>query len=267
MKKFIAFFSIVALITFGLSNTAIAQDDSTTMDQPVEEVQEQVVEQTASNEAAMDEAPKSFHMVLKEKFIEGGAGFMGIVLLALIFGLAISIERIIYLSLATVNTKKILKNVENALDSGGIDQAKEVVRNTRGPVASIFSEGLNRYDDGMIEVEKSIVAYGSVVTGRLESGVSWISLFIALAPMLGFMGTVIGMIKAFDDIAAAGDISPTVVADGIKVALLTTVFGLIVAIILQIFYNYIVSKIESLVNEMEDSSITFIDILAQYAKK
>ena len=267
MKKLIAFLSIVALITFGLSNTAIAQDDSTTMDQPVEEVQEQVVEQTASNEAAMDEAPKSFHMVLKEKFIEGGAGFMGIVLLALIFGLAISIERIIYLSLATVNTKKILKNVENALDSGGIDQAKEVVRNTRGPVASIFSEGLNRYDDGMIEVEKSIVAYGSVVTGRLESGVSWISLFIALAPMLGFMGTVIGMIKAFDDIAAAGDISPTVVADGIKVALLTTVFGLIVAIILQIFYNYIVSKIESLVNEMEDSSITFIDILAQYAKK
>ncbi len=267
MKKFIAFFSIVALITFGLSNTAIAQDDSTTIDQPAEDVQEQVFEQSAANEATMDEAPKSFHMVLKEKFIEGGAGFMGIVLLALIFGLAISIERIIYLSLATVNTKKILKNVENALDSGGIDQAKEVVRNTRGPVASIFSEGLNRYDDGMIEVEKSIVAYGSVVTGRLESGVSWISLFIALAPMLGFMGTVIGMIKAFDDIAAAGDISPTVVADGIKVALLTTVFGLIVAIILQIFYNYIVSKIESLVNEMEDSSITFIDILAQYAKK
>ena len=267
MKKFIAFFSIVALITFGLSNTAIAQDDSTTIDQPAEDVQEQVFEQTTANEAAVDEAPKSFHMVLKEKFIEGGAGFMGIVLLALIFGLAISIERIIYLSLATVNTKKILKNVESALDSGGIDQAKEVVRNTRGPVASIFSEGLNRYDDGMIEVEKSIVAYGSVVTGRLETGVSWISLFIALAPMLGFMGTVIGMIKAFDDIAAAGDISPTVVADGIKVALLTTVFGLIVAIILQIFYNYIVSKIESLVNEMEDSSITFIDILAQYAKK
>jgi biopolymer transport protein ExbB len=267
MKKFIAFFSIVALITFGLSNYTYAQDDSATIDQPVEEVQEQAIEQTQENEAAMDEAPKSFHMVLKEKFIEGGPGFMGIVLLVLIFGLAISIERIIYLSLATVNTKKMLINVESALDSGGIDQAKEVVRNTRGPVASIFSEGLNRWDDGMTEVEKSIIAYGSVVTGRLESGVSWISLFIALAPMLGFMGTVIGMIKAFDDIAAAGDISPTVVADGIKVALLTTVFGLIVAIILQIFYNYIISKIESLVNDMEDSSIAFIDILAQYAKK
>jgi len=267
MKKFIAFFSIVALITFGLSNYTYAQDDSATIDQPVEEVQEQAIEQTQANEAAMDEAPKSFHMVLKEKFIEGGPGFMGIVLLVLIFGLAISIERIIYLSLATVNTKKMLINVESALDSGGIDQAKEVVRNTRGPVASIFSEGLNRWDDGLTEVEKSIIAYGSVVTGRLESGVSWISLFIALAPMLGFMGTVIGMIKAFDDIAAAGDISPTVVADGIKVALLTTVFGLIVAIILQIFYNYIISKIESLVNDMEDSSIAFIDILAQYAKK
>jgi len=267
MKKFIAFFSIVALITFGLSNYTFAQEDSTVVDEPVEEVQEQVMEQSASNEAAMDEAPKTFHMVLKEKFIEGGPGFMGIVLLVLIFGLAISIERIIYLSLATVNTKKMLVNVESALDSGGIDQAKEVIRGTRGPVASIFSEGLNRWDDGMTEVEKSIIAYGSVVTGRLESGVSWISLFIALAPMLGFMGTVIGMIKAFDDIAAAGDISPTVVADGIKVALLTTVFGLIVAIILQIFYNYIISKIESLVNDMEDSSISFIDILAQYAKK
>jgi len=242
-------------------------------------VEEQVVEEPAPV-VVEEEKPLSFHEVLKEKFIEGGPGFMGIVLLALIFGLAISIERIIYLSLATVNTTKLLKNVESALESGGkllknvesalesggVDQAKEVVRNTRGPVASIFSEGLNRWDDGMVEVEKAIVAYGSVVTGRLESGVSWISLFIALAPMLGFMGTVIGMIKAFDDIAAAGDISPTIVADGIKVALLTTVFGLIVAIILQIFYNYIVSKIESLVNDMEDTSISFIDILAQHKK-
>jgi biopolymer transport protein ExbB len=271
MKKLIAFFSIIALMTFGLSNYAVAQTDPTVVEEvveePVEEVAEQVMDQRQADEAVMDEEPTSFHMILKEKFIEGGPGFMGIVLLALIFGLAISIERIIYLSLATVNTKKILKNVESALDSGGIEEAKEVVRNTRGPVASIFSEGLNRMDDGLAEVEKAIVAYGSVVTGRLESGVSWISLFIALAPMLGFMGTVIGMIQAFDDIAAAGDISPTVVADGIKVALLTTVFGLIVAIILQIFYNYIISKIESLVNDMEDSSIAFIDILAQHAKK
>ncbi len=273
MKKLIAFLSIVALVTFGSMNFVYAQDDAPAGEEVVAQdtvaAAEENVEavETITPAAAEPEKPQSFHEVLKEKFIEGGPGFMGIVLLALIFGLAISIERIIYLSLATVNTKKLLQNVESALDSGGIDQAKEVVRNTRGPVASIFSEGLNRWDDGMNEVEKSIVAYGSVVTGRLESGVSWISLFIALAPMLGFMGTVIGMIKAFDDIAAAGDISPSIVADGIKVALLTTVFGLIVAIILQIFYNYIVSKIESLVNEMEDSSITFVDMLAQFAKK
>lgn len=269
MKKLIAFFSIIALVTLTLSTNVYAQEgsdtaqmeaaDSTYVDNTAEEIVELVAEEP--------EAPQTFHQILKEKFIEGGPGFMGIVLLALIFGLAISIERILYLSMASVNTKKLLKNVESALDSGGVNDAKDVVRNTRGPVASIFSEGLNRYDDGMAEVEKAIIAYGSVVTGRLESGVSWISLFIALAPMLGFMGTVIGMIKAFDDIAAAGDISPTVVADGIKVALLTTVFGLIVAIILQIFYNFIISKIESLVNDMEDSSIAFIDILAKYAKK
>ncbi|PLX05123.1 MAG: flagellar motor protein MotA [Marinilabiliales bacterium] len=272
MKKLIAFFSIVAIMTFGMSNLVIAQDEVGTdnsVDTTAVDTTAQTTESLAIAEevAAEPETPQSWHQVLKEKFIEGGPGFMGIVLLALIFGLAISIERIIYLSLASVNTKKLLSNVESALESGGVDQAKEVVRGTRGPVASIFSEGLNRFDDGMGEVEKAIVSYGSVVTGRLESGVSWISLFIALAPMLGFMGTVIGMIKAFDDIAAAGDISPTVVADGIKVALLTTVFGLIVAIILQIFYNFIVAKIDSLVNDMEDSSIAFIDILAQHNKK
>ena len=270
MKKFITFFSIVAVMAFGLSNFVYAQEDVAaegTVDTTAVEMTAQEDVAVVEEVAVEPEAPQSFHQVLKEKFIEGGPGFMGIVLLALIFGLAISIERIIYLSLATVNTKKLLTNIETALDSGGIDEAKEVVRGTRGPVASIFSEGLNRYDDGMGEVEKSIIAYGSVVTGRLESGVSWLSLFIALAPMLGFMGTVIGMIKAFDDIAAAGDISPTVVADGIKVALLTTVFGLIVAIILQIFYNFIISKIDSLVNDMEDSSIAFIDILAQHTKK
>lgn len=271
MKKFIAFLSILALVTFGLSNV-YAQDEavegeSVDTTEVAQDVPDEVATDVAEVVTEETEAPKSFHQILKEKFIEGGPGFMGIVLLTLIFGLAISIERIIYLSMASVNTKKILSGVESALENGGIDQAKEVVRNTRGPVASIFSEGLNRFDDGMGEVEKAIVAYGSVVTGRLEAGVSWISLFIALAPMLGFMGTVIGMIKAFDDIAAAGDISPTVVADGIKVALLTTVFGLIVAIILQIFYNYIVSKIENLVNDMEDSSIAFIDILASYNKK
>ncbi len=270
MKKLIAFFSIIALVALTLSTNVYAQEGNDAAQSEATDttaVVEDVAIEVADVIAEEPEAPQTFHQILKEKFIEGGPGFMGIVLLALIFGLAISIERILYLSMASVNTKKLLKNVESALDSGGVNDAKDVVRNTRGPVASIFSEGLNRYDDGMAEVEKAIIAYGSVVTGRLESGVSWISLFIALAPMLGFMGTVIGMIKAFDDIAAAGDISPTVVADGIKVALLTTVFGLIVAIILQIFYNFIISKIESLVNDMEDSSIAFIDILGKYAKK
>ncbi len=274
MKKILVFLSIATMITFGLSNFVYAQEGDNGVDTTVaaadsttvaadEAVQPAEAAQVAAPEA---DQPKTFHQILKEKFIEGGPGFMGVVLLTLIFGLAIAIERIIYLSLASVNTKKLLKKVDEAFQSGGVEAAKEVVRNTRGPVASIFAEGLNRFDDGIDEVEKSIVAYGSVVTGRLESGVSWISLFIALAPMLGFMGTVIGMIQAFDDIAAAGDISATIVASGIKVALLTTVFGLIVAVILQIFYNYIISKIESLVNDMEDSSISFIDIVAKYKK-
>jgi biopolymer transport protein ExbB len=256
MKKIFAFLTITAMITLGLSNIVYAQGSAGSS------------ETTEASASTSDvEVTKSFHQVLKEKFIEGGANFMASILLTLIFGLAISIERIIYLSLGSVNTKKLLKNLESALDKGGIDSAKKLVRETPGPVASIFSEGLNRWDDGMGEVEKAIVSYGSVVTGRLETGVSWIALFIAIAPMLGFLGTVIGMIQAFENIAAAGDISPTIVASGIQVALLTTVFGLIVAIILQVFYNYIISKIESLVNEMEDSSINFIDMLAQYNKK
>jgi len=274
MRKFIAFLSLVMLFGVVSSNYAYAQDyvaeDTTAIAETIAGDSTTTAEEIAEDVADMAVEPEkslSFHQVLKEKFIEGGAGFMGIVLLALIFGLAISIERIIYLSMATINTKKLLQNVESALDNGGIEAAKTVVRNTKGPVASIFGEGLNRYNDGLGEVEKSIIAYGSVVTGRLESGVSWLSLFIALAPMLGFMGTVIGMIKAFDDIAAAGDISPVVVASGIKVALITTVFGLIVAMILQVFYNFIIAKIEGLINDMEDSSITFIDILNQFNKK
>jgi biopolymer transport protein ExbB len=275
MKKILVFLSIAAMITFGLSNFVYAQEGDNGTDTTVVATDSTAADTVAAAEttpaettaAPQTEKAKSFHQILKEKFIEGGPGFMGVVLLTLIFGLAIAIERIIYLSLASVNTKKLLQKVDEAFEKGGVEAAKEVVRNTRGPVASIFAEGLNRFDDGIDEVEKSIVAYGSVVTGRLESGVSWISLFIALAPMLGFMGTVIGMIQAFDDIAAAGDISATIVASGIKVALLTTVFGLIVAVILQIFYNYIISKIESLVNDMEDSSISFIDIVSKYKKQ
>ncbi|GGW59068.1 flagellar motor protein MotA [Winogradskyella epiphytica] len=208
----------------------------------------------------------SFHQELKKRFIEGGPGFMGIVLLCLILGLAIAIERIIFLNLSTTNTKKLTQNVEDALNSGGIEAAKEVCRNTKGPVASIFYQGLDRADEDIDAAEKAVVAYGGVQMGQLEKNVSWISLFIALAPMLGFMGTVIGMIQAFDKIEAAGDMQPSLVAGGIKVALLTTVFGLIVAIILQIFYNYIIAKIDSIVNDMEDASITLMDLLVRHKK-
>ncbi len=213
-----------------------------------------------------DEAPAGFTQELKKRFIEGGPGFMGIVLICLILGLAISIERIIYLNLSTTNSNKLTEDVENALKSGGVEAAKEVCRNTKGPVASIFYQGLDRAKDGVESAEKAVISYGGVQMGQLEKNVSWISLFIALAPMLGFMGTVIGMINAFDRIEAAGDMQPSLVAGGIKIALLTTVFGLIVAIILQVFYNYIVAKIDSIVNDMEDASITLIDILSAQKK-
>jgi len=269
MKKLIAFISIAALLTIGFSNFVYAQDATANDTTTVVKNDSTATDTTtvAATTPVAPAQPKSFHQVLKEKFIEGGPGFMGTILLTLIFGLAIAIERILYLSLASINSKKLLKGVEEAFNNNDVEGAREICRNTRGPVAAIFAEGLNRYDNGLEDVEKSIVAYGSVVTGRLESGVSWISLFIALAPMLGFMGTVIGMIKAFDDIAVAGDISPAVVAVGIKIALLTTVFGLIVAVILQVFYNYIISKIDSLVSEMEDTSIAFVDLVAKQYKK
>jgi len=209
---------------------------------------------------------RTFHQELKLRFIEGGPFFMGIVLVCLILGLAIAIERIIYLNMATTNTSKLVASVEDALSSGGVEAAKEVCRNTKGPVASIFYQGLDRMDEGVEQAEKAVVSYGGVQMGLLEKNISWLSLFIALAPMLGFMGTVIGMIGAFDAIAAAGDISPSIVAGGIKVALLTTVFGLVVAIILQIFYNYIISKVDGIVNSMEDASISLVDLLVRHKK-
>lgn len=204
---------------------------------------------------------------IKIKFIEGGPGFMATIILCLIFGLALAIERIIYLNLATTNTQKLLSKVDEALKNGGVEAAKEVCRNTRGPIASIFYQGLSRMDEGIEVVEKSVVSYGGVQMSLLENGLSWIQLFITLAPMLGFLGTVIGMIQAFDAIQAAGDISPNVVAGGMKVALITTVGGLVVAIILQLFYNYIVSKIDSVVVSMEDASISLVDMLVNYNNK
>ena len=211
-----------------------------------------------------DEPPKTFHKVIKEQFIAGDWRYMSTVLLCLILGLGIAFERIITLSLSTTNTRGLLKRVEEAIGSGGIEAAKELCKNTRGPVASIFTQGLLRSSEGVDTIERSITAYGSVEIGKLERGMVWISLFISLAPMLGFLGTVIGMVNAFDAIAVAGDVSPSLVADGIKIALITTVGGLIVAIILQLFYNYLVSKIDALVNAMEDASISFVDILVKH---
>lgn len=213
----------------------------------------------ASTEVVADDAEGQ--QTLKDRFIEGDPTYMSPVLLCLILGLAFVIERIIYLNMASTNTDKLLSEVEGAMKSGGINGAKEVCRNTKGPVAGIFYQGLDRANEGVEIAEKSIVAYGGVEVGRLERGLSWISLFIALAPMLGFMGTVIGMIEAFDQIAAANNISPAIVASGIKIALLTTVFGLIAAIILQIFYNYLVSRIDSITGQMEEASIGLVDLL------
>lgn len=241
------------------SDTTTAAADSATMEEePVAAIAEEITEPEE------EESEATFHQIVKEQFIDGGPTFMGIVLLCLILGLAVAIERIIHLNLATTNVKKLLSNVESALSSGGVEAAKEVCRNTRGPVASIFVQGMMRMSEGIEMVEKSIIAYGSVEMGKLERGMVWISLFISLAPMLGFMGTVIGMIGAFDAIAEAGDVSPSLVAGGIKVALLTTVGGLIVAVILQLFYNYLVSKIDSLVNSMEDASISLVDMLVKH---
>ena len=254
MKRLFSILAITLMMAFGTANATTAT--TTTIATTVASV--------IQDDASAEEL--GFHQELKKRFIEGGPGFMGIVLLCLILGLAIAIERIIFLNLSTTNSKKLIGDVEDALASGGLDAAKEVARNTKGPVASIFYQGLDRANDDLDSAEKAVVAYGGVQMGQLEKNVSWMSLFIALAPMLGFMGTVIGMIQAFDKIEAAGDMQPSLVAGGIKVALLTTVFGLIVAIILQIFYNYIIAKIDSIVNDMEDSSISLMDMLSKYKK-
>ena len=261
MKKL---FLVLAL--FGLM-TSVSANTITTIDSEVNEnetITQEMDEGGDQDDSAQE--PIGFTQEAKKRFIEGGPGFMGIVLICLILGLAISIESIIFLNLSTTNTKKLTDGVQEALSSGGVDAAKELCRNTKGPVASIFYQGLDRANEGVESAEKAVIAYGGVQMGQLEKNVSWISLFIALAPMLGFMGTVIGMINAFDKIEAAGDMQPSLVAGGIKIALLTTVFGLIVAIILQVFYNYIVAKIDSIVNDMEDASITLVDILVAHKK-
>ena len=270
MKKVIALMSIVGLLTFANFNGAMAQKaeaTDTTKTEAVDTAAAPVADQAADqNTEVKEETTKSFHQVLKEKYIQGGAGWMTPVLVCLIFGMALIIERILYLNMATTNVKKLLNGIEDNVKGGNYEGAKELCRNTRGPVASIFYQGLDRIDQGLENVEKAVTSYGGVQMARLENNLTWIGLFIALAPSFGFLGTVVGMVQAFDDIQTAGDISPTVVAGGMKVALLTTIFGLITAIILQIFYNYILTKIESLVDQMEDGSISFMDILVKYHK-
>ncbi len=272
MKKVFALMSIVGLLTFANFNNVMAQDATPAeATEQVAEATDEIAAEAATVEedevvAAASDETRSFHQVLKEKYIQGGAGWMTPVLLCLIFGMALIIERILYLNMATTNVQKLLDGIEENAKNGNWEGARELCADTRGPVASIFVQGLDRMDQGLDNVEKAVTSYGGVQMARLENNLTWISLFIALAPSFGFLGTVVGMVQAFDDIESAGDISPTVVAGGMKVALLTTIFGLITAIILQIFYNYILTKIESLVDQMENGSISFMDILVKYHK-
>ena len=242
MKKYFAK-AFLGLCALGTSTVAFAQD------------------------AAQPAVESGLYQALKVKFIEGGADFMSSIAIVLIFGLAFALERIIYLNLAEINTQKFLKGLEDALDKGDVEGAKALARDTRGPIASIAYQGLMRLDQGIDVVEKSIVSYGGVQGGLLEKNLSWVTLFIAMAPSLGFLGTVVGMVMAFDKIEQVGDISPTVVAGGMKVALITTIGGLIVALILQIFYNYLLSKVEALLNQMEDASVTLVDMALKYNLK
>jgi biopolymer transport protein ExbB len=254
MKKLFAIVAVMGILTFGSTQLAQAQDAP-------------AAAQTEQSTGTDSVGAGGIHKEIKIKFIEGSASFMSLVAIALIVGLAFCIERIIYLSLAEINTKKFVASIEANLEKGDVEAAKDLARNTRGPVASIYYQGLIRVDQGIDVVEKSVVAYGGVQAGYLEKGCSWVTLFIAMAPSLGFLGTVIGMVIAFDKIQQVGDISPTVVAGGMKVALITTIFGLIAALILQLFYNYILSKIEALTSEMEDSSVTLLDLVIKYNLK
>ncbi len=268
MKKI---FSILAITGILATNHVNAQDSVTINVANQTEVALDTTEKVIApvvEVAAEPEVEESSVEWIKTKFIEGGPTFMAIVLVCLILGLAFVIERIIYLNLADINTNKFLAKIEDALQSGGVEDAKEIARDTSGPVASISYQALQRVGDGQSvdDVEKSVIAYGGVEMGRLERNVSWIALFIAIAPMLGFMGTVIGMVQAFDGIEREGSVDPQAMAGDIKVALLTTLFGLVVAIILQVFYNYIVAKIDGIVNKMEDASISMVDMLVKYKK-
>ena len=266
MKKIFMFLAVIGVMAF-TAQYAAAQDQAVAEDTTATEAAAPAEAASLADLVAAASQDVPLHQQLKTQFIAGGPGFMSLIILCLILGLAVCIERIIYLSLSKTNTKKLLAKIEEALNNGGPEAAKEVCRNTRGPIASIFYQGFLRMDQGVEVVEKTIVSYGSVQMSLMENGLSWIGLFISVGPSLGFLGTVVGMVQAFDAIQVAGDISPNVVAGGMKVALITTVGGLIVAIILQIFYNYIVSRIDAISIEMEDTSITLVDMLAKYQEK
>ena len=263
MKKLLAILAFVGVLAFGSSATYAQTTDSTASTTDSTATAQPTITETASADAAPVEE-QSFHQKIKDLFIDGGVLYMWPILICMILGLAVSIERIITLNLATTNTKKLLGQIEDALAKGGVEAAKDVTKNTRGPIASIFTQGLMRHHEGIDMVEKSIVAYGGVEMGRLERGLIWISLFISLGPMLGFFGTVVGMVQTFEAIEAAGDMSPQVVAGGMKVALITTIGGLIVGMVLQILYNYVVSRIDGLINSMEDASISLVDLLVKH---
>lgn len=278
MKKVIALLAINVLLLCGhtvMAQNNVSQDstqiitnaaDTLTIAAASEDSAISAVglQDTTDSEEALAEEKGGFHNVLKTKFIEGTAGFMSLVALALVLGLAFCIERIIYLTLSEINAKKFMEDIDAKIAAGDIDGAKDICRNTRGPVASICYQGLLRITESIDNIERSIVSYGSVQAANLERGCSWITLFISIAPSLGFLGTVIGMVMAFDQIRMAGDISATIVASGMKVALITTIFGIIVALVLQLFYNYIISKIEHLTSQMEESSIAVLDMIMKF---
>ncbi|MBR3907696.1 MAG: MotA/TolQ/ExbB proton channel family protein [Bacteroidaceae bacterium] len=252
--------------TEAVADSAAVANDSVAVEEPA--VEEPAAEEAAAPVEVAEEAGLAgVHKSLKTKFIEGGAEFMALVAIAMVIGLAFCIERIIYLSMAQVNTKKLMASIADALSKNDVEAAKEICRNTAGPVAAICYQGLLRIDEGLETVERSVVSYGSLQSSMLEKNCSWITLFIAMAPSLGFLGTVIGMVMSFDEIQQKGDISPTIVAGGMKVALITTIYGILVALILQVFYNFILTKIESLVSDMEDSSITLLDLLTKFNLK
>lgn len=269
MKRLITLFSFITILTFSCSVIVSAQ--ATTGAATADTLSDEALNETgvADTATVKTSTPQDtgIHQSLKRKFIEGNAGFMSLVALALVLGLAFCIERIIYLSLSEIDAKRFVSKLEDMIIAGEIEQAKALSRDTRGPVASICYQGLLRIDDSIENIERSVTSYGSVQSANLEKGCSWITLFIAMAPSLGFLGTVIGMVMAFDQIQEAGDISPTIVASGMKVALITTIFGIIVALVLQIFYNYILSKIDHITAQMEESAISLLDAIMKYKLK